>query len=470
VETVREPARETPVVETCDLCVIGGGCTGVFAAVAAARRGLRVSLIENNGFFGGVATAAMVNIWHSLFDTRFERQVIGGLTWEIVRRLARRDAVKVIKRTADTHALHILEDLPADGSPPRDNLVLNTEELKIELDELVREAGIRPFLHARFVAVVHKNGRPAAAVIEDKSGRRAIRARLFLDASGDGDFIRAAALPWTKGDHLQPPTTCARIIGLQTILRRTPGFDLKAAIFDPRRRGTLPPGFVWSALVPGSEEQTLVAGTRVTGADCSDADQLTAAEIEGRRQVRCICDILRRHASAGKGVALAALPAHIGVRETCKAECRHRLTGEELLSGRRFPDAIANGTYPVDIHHADKPGITWRHLDGTETWFPQRGEPRHGRWREPCDDEPTFYQIPYRALVATGADNVLVCGRLIDTDREAYGATRVMVNCNQTGEAAGAAAALALKAGVGVGHVDADDLRKALADGGAVII
>ena len=103
METLREAARKTPIVETCDVCVIGGGCTGVFAAVAAARHGARVSLIENNGFFGGVATAGIVNIWHQLFDTRLERQVIGGLTWEIVQRLGRRDAVKIIKRTADTH-------------------------------------------------------------------------------------------------------------------------------------------------------------------------------------------------------------------------------------------------------------------------------------------------------------------------------------------------------------------------------
>ena len=176
MDTIHEAAQEVPVAATCDLCVVGGGCTGVFAAVAAARLGARVCIIENNGFFGGVATAGLVNIWHNLLDERFERQIIGGLTTETIERLQQRRAVLIRKPGGHPHYHFALRELLAERCGPRTIFLLNTEELKIELDELIAEAKVRPFLHARFVAAIMAGDRVATAVIEDKSGRRAIRA------------------------------------------------------------------------------------------------------------------------------------------------------------------------------------------------------------------------------------------------------------------------------------------------------
>ncbi len=144
-DVVREAPRDTPVVHECDLCVVGGSCTGVFAAVAAARLGARVAIIELNGFFGGVATASLVNLWHSLCDLKREEQIVGGLTEEVIDRLRRVDAVSEHFRPA-----------PGDGA---NHYELNPEVLKLELDHLVVEAGIRPFLHAMFVAPVAEDGR-----------------------------------------------------------------------------------------------------------------------------------------------------------------------------------------------------------------------------------------------------------------------------------------------------------------------
>jgi hypothetical protein len=214
----------------------------------------------------------------------------------------------------------------------------------------------------------------------------------------------------------------------------------------------------------------MVAGTRVSGADCSDADQLTHAEMEGRRQVRAICDVLRRHVEAGEEAALLALPAHLGIRETRHAECLHRLTETDLLSGHRFADAIANGTYPVDIHHSSKPGVTFRYLDGTERYAVPGRPAEKGWWRPPQEEDPTFYQIPYRSLVPKGSPNVLLAGRLVDSDRGAYGAIRVMVNCNQTGQAAGTAAWLALTDGTDVSAMEPASLRRTLSDQGAIVL
>jgi hypothetical protein len=450
--TVHEPARDVPVAAECDLCVIGGSCTGVFAAVRAARLGAKVVLLENNGFFGGAATAGLVNVWHSDYDTARQRPILAGLTDEVIERLRARDAVH--------------------GGDPEahPNYILNTAELTIELDKLVAEAGVRPFLHARFAAPVLDDGRVVAAIFEDKTGRRAVRARAFIDATGDGDLVARMGLPFRLDPELQPPTTCVILRGLSKVKERNRGFRLNDAAFDDRYPEALPPGFLWSAMAVGSDEEVMVAGTRVSGANCADADDLTRAEIEGRRQVRALCDVVRNHFEAGEAVSPVALPAYIGIRETRHAECLHTLTESEVLHGTRFPDAIANGSYPVDIHHSDKPGITFRYLDGSERYVPPRGEVSPGRWRERSEENPTFYQIPYRSLIPKGTSNVLVAGRLVGVDKGAYGAIRVMINCNQTGEAAGVGAALALDADVPPVEVDAEALRETLAEGGSLVI
>ena len=423
---VREPAREVPVVHECDVCVIGGGCTGTFAAVAAARQGASVALVEWNGFLGGVATASLVNRWHSLKNRSGDRPIIAGLTAEVLSRLRERDALRDVGR---------------------DEFDLNSEVLKIELDGLVKKAGIRPFLHAMFVSAVVEDGRMIAAIIEDKSGRRAIRARQFVDATGDGDVAARLGLPVYKRENLQPPTMCCILRDLKEVRRRHPGFNVNRAVFNKEYDEAIRKGFSWSASVPGAEDHTMLAGTRVFGADCSDADQLTRAELEGRRQVRSICNLLRNHFTDGKDVPLAWLPAKIGIRETRHVRCLHTLKTGELLRGKRFPDAIANGTYRIDVHSAHGAGVKFRDLKDTE-----------------------FYQVPYRSLVPQGSRNVLVAGRCLDADEEAFGAVRVMVNCNQMGQAAGVASWLALDSGKDLSEIDTDRLRDALKKQGAIVI
>jgi len=449
MKTITESARELPVACEVDVCVLGGSCTGVFAAVAAAREGASVALVERQGFFGGMATAALVSVWHSDMDTEFSRVIIGGLTREVIDRLAKRDAVIMHKEN------------------PHSSFVLGTEELKCELDELVAGVGVTPFLHSRFVAPVldeDSAGSVAAAVIEDKSGRRAIRAKVFIDATGDGDLIARVPYSFTKRDDLQPPTMCVRLAGV------TDQGALSEAISGAMEAGALPHGFAWWTGVAGAPGELMLAGTRVPDCDCSDADSLTHAEIEGRRQVRALVDYIRGHARGCEGVRVSVLPASIGIRETRHCECLHTLTEEEVLSGLRFDDAVANGSYRVDVHHSDKPGLTFRYLDGREEYVVPGAETVRGRWREETGESPTFYQIPYRSLVPRGSANVLVAGRLMGADRGAYGAVRVMVNCNQTGEAAGTAAAICAASGSGVADVDAPELRGRMSAAGSVIV
>jgi len=453
MKTIKEPERNIPVAFTADLCVIGGSCTGVFAAVRAARMGAKVAIVENNGFFGGVATAGLVTIWHSAFDMARRQQIVAGLSLEVIDRLKKRNAVKVLDPAAGQHCAY----------------VFNPEELKIDLDELIAESGIRPFLHARFVDVIHDHGQVAAVIVEDKTGRRAIEARYFIDATGDGDLIVRMGLPFTKYDELQPPTTVAMVDNYKEIIRQNPSFDLSGAIHDPKYPGALQRGFAWGTEVVGRPESYMIAGSRSHNADCSDGDSLTAAEMECRRQVRTICDILRQ-APGGAQISLANIATHIGVRETRHAKCLYTLCERDILHGTQFEDAIGYGTYGVDIHHSNKAGITMKYLDGTQRYSEPGKQCVWSRWRDESASKTPYYQIPYRSMVPESASNVLVAGRLVGADKYAYGAIRVMMNCNQTGEAAGVACCVAMSGRHRVSEVPIDQLRARLREGGSVCL
>jgi len=443
--TIHEPSRSVPVFAEADVCVLGGSCTGVFAAIRAARLGAEVVLIEKQNSFGGTATNSMVNVWHSLMDTEFKRQIIAGLTLETMERLRRRGAVDVDR---GSHSV---------------GCGFNSDEMKIELDEMVKEAGVKPYLHTVFSLPYVRDGQLEAVIVENKSGRGAIKAKMFVDATGDGDLCHRLGLETYTREHLQPPTTCVRLSGWDSI-----GGKFSKLFREHGDEFDVPLGFVWGRNVPGSDVYML-AGTRVYGADCSNAEQLTGAEMEGRRQVRAFLNMLRKYVPDSR-VVLQALPSQIGIRETRHVKCQYQITGDDILYGRRFKDAIANGSYRVDIHHQDKPGLTFKYLDGTQV-YSRPGYPHvKGRWREKIQTNPTFYQIPFRSLVPGKYGNLIAAGRMLDADLVAFSAVRVMVNMNQTGEAAGTAAYLALDGNTPIPTLNAAKVRSVLAERGSVTI
>lgn len=415
-DTIQEKPRSTPVVQNCDVCVLGGSCTGVFAAVRAAQLGARVALVEKQNAFGGVATSGLVNIWHKLVSNKQKQQIIGGLTRQMIRRLEKIGAAG--RRGLGT--------------------ILNTEELKIELDRLVVEHGITPYLHTFYVAPQMDGGRVAAVFIENKNGRQAIRAKVFVDATGDGDLAKDAGLPFEVRPGLQPPTACAKISGLPSGMLRL--------IDKHRQEFGLPKDHGWGAAVPGSPGVEMCAYTHVFNTLASDAGQLTAAEMAGRRQVRTYMNIARKYGGASNKPCLLDLASYLGIRETRAFAADYRLTEADVMQGRRFPDAIANCTYPIDVH-----------------------DPKTGRFKfkRPQGD---FYQIPLSTMVSGKAPNLVLAGRAISTDRSAFGGVRVMVNLNQTGEAAGVTASLAASLSTPVPEVPAKAVREHLAKLGAVIV
>lgn len=437
-EFIEESRGKIPVAAKVDVCVIGGSCTGVFAAVRAAEAGMRVAIVENNGFFGGTATAGLVPVWHSLYSTDGKREIIKGLTSCVLEHLVANGEAVVRERTDESVFAY-----------------LNTAGLTVALDEMIScNPMIRPFLHARFVAVAESSPRhPTHAIIEDKSGRRAIEASFFIDASGDADLLaRAGFETWSlPTSQLQPHTTCSTLSGIQEVTAAHPDFSI-GEMMKPQRGAGLKHVFQWSAPVVGAPSLVFSAMSRVQNCNPADADDLTAGEIEGRRQISAwVRAANREFFTSGAEIRIASIAPCMGIRESRHARCLYSLTEDDVLYGRDFDDAVAYGSYRVDIHHGK--GITFKYLDGHTLEMNADEETgavkwENGRWRPEGDACATFYQIPYRSMVPRGSVNVLCAGRMLDCDRGAYGAARVMVNTNQMGEAAGVAAARCVAEGV----------------------
>ncbi len=452
--TVDEPARDVPVVAECDVAVLGGGPAGVCAAAAAARTGRRTLLVERHGHLGGMATAGWVAIFHTLYGTDRRTKVIGGLAEEFVRRMQREGAVR---NTAD------------DGETG--NWIVCSETAKFVCDDLVVGSGARLMLHTWLAGALVEGRRVRAALVESKSGRGAIRAETFIDCTGDADLLRRAGAATELGDpegRCQSPTLVFRVGGKGPDAA-SPG-RIQSALADlPMDYSGGPfPCHVWGVESVWNPREQMLAGTRVTGINAADARDLTRSEVEARYQLRWLLRRMREMPGWDQ-LYLVDVAEQIGVRETHRAVADHRLTREEVLEGRAFDDAVAQGTYPVDIHSPDGPGITFEYLDGRRRFIGAEARSEWGRWDGRPEDAPPretlCWRAPYGSLVPRDLDNVLVAGRSIGADHAAAGAVRVMINCMQFGQAAGAAAAM-VGPGGGVRDVDAGGLRARLtADG-----
>ena len=424
---------------TFDLVVVGGSATGVFAAVRAAEAGLKVALVENNALFGGTATAGFVPVWHSMFSTKGER-IVGGLTAKVVdRMIARGEAVTCLKGK----------------DPCWWTTSLNVAALSVALDELVAgEPKITPMLSTRFVAAeTDRPGHVTRVFVEDKDGRKAIEAKFFIDATGDADLLaRAGFETWSLPPcDLQAHTLCAIVANEKTMKKHHPDFSFHK-VLEPQNGGGFKHVFGWDHPVIGCPEVTFNAFTRVSDIDPSVAGDLTRAMMEARRQLGRIIDHANRMYPVPVGepkLALVSIAPMLGIRESRHARCLYSVTRDDVLLGKTFDDVVAKGIYRIDVHEGK--GIRFLNLDGTENVMSVgeggRVKWTNSRWR-PEGEVTDHYEIPYRAIVPKGSENVLCAGRMLDCSRDAYGALRVMVNCNQMGEAAGRAAAKAVKEGL----------------------
>ena len=447
-KTIFEPARAIPVVREADVCVLGGSCTGVFAAVRAARLGMRVVLIERENMLGGAAVTGLVNIWHTLKDMDDNEQIIAGLTEEVIGRLHARGAVTMTESRSSSYNF-------------------NPMELTILLDELTAEHKIDVMFHTSYCALTAADGRVEAVFIENKDGRGAVKAKFFIDATGDGRAARDLGMPEFVHDYIQPPTA---VFHLQGNMR---GVDLGMLVREHGAEFGLPDDWGWSTHVSGVEGITMRADQHIFGVRCDRADDLTRAEIEGRRLAHSFVSMLKKYGHADTNYALTNLCASLGLRETVHFATRFRAEEMPLLTGMRYDAPILNGTYPVDVHHHEDGGISFKHLDGRRhTTWGKGTRTENGNWREEAGltgDPAKYYQIPFDILVGEQYENFIAAGRMVNADAGAFGALRVMVNLNQLGEAAGVAAALCLEKGETLQALDGRCVSETLRKGGSAV-
>lgn len=452
-------------VHAYDLVVVGGGTAGVMAAVAGARMGLKVALVERYGFLGGTLTGAMVGPIQSFHAG--ETQVVKGLAQEVVDRL----------QAAGASPGHVPDPIDYCSSiTPFDY-----EGLKRVLQEMCVEAGVDLWLHTIFLDAAVDGGRLRHIRVWQKDGVRELAARFFIDASGDGDLAAAAGVPFQVGrdeDSLPQPMTMIFSVGgvdwdqVFDYFREHPE-ELQHPVaihgqIDPERLRALPfRGFsafptllaqareegafsiprqrllVFESLRPG---EAVVNTTRVQGLSSLKGPDLARAEVEGRRQVWELVDFLRQRVPGFQKVYVIAVAPQIGVRESRRVEGEVQVTQEDVLAGRHFPDAIAYGAYPIDIHDPATAKNKTRRLPDGE-----------------------YYSIPYRALVPKNRENLLVAGRCISATHEALAALRLSPFTMAMGHAAGVAAALALREGWAAREVDVEQLRGTLGEQGAFL-
>jgi len=423
-------SRDLSIKYTADILIAGGGPAGCAAAVAAARLGANVLLIEEQACLGGQGTAGMVPAFMQYGDG--ERFLAGGFGQEILERMWRLGG----------------EEYEKDRS-----YGIKAEALKRAYDEILSEAGVRFSLCTRLADVRMAGNAIDYCVLSAKSGMFAAKAGVYIDCTGDGDLAAMAGALWAKGDEngrMMAGTLCSLWTGIDWQARQ--GSDrakLQQAIDDGI--------FTKPDLhLPGMWQISLNLGGgnigHTFGVDGTDETSLTEALVWGRKLVGEYENYYKNYLAGYEKMELAATGSMLGIRETRRIIGAYVLTLDDFVSRAVFDDEIGRYCYPVDIHASDNSTASF---DGFYT--------DHMKYRYAKGEN---YGIPYRILVPQGVANLLVAGRCVSADRAMQSSIRVMPGCYITGQAAGVAAAQCAASGVQPAQADVPAVQRRLKETG----
>ena len=412
-----------------DLIVLGGGMTGVAAAVCARRQGLDVLLVEKAGFLGGAAATCLINPFMP-YST-----VIDG------------------KKTPLSAGFFLeMREMLADigGLGGADSRDLHEEYIKLAFDRLIKREGVQALFHATLCGV-EKDGETISSIsVITKAGILKFNAKYFIDCTGDADLAVMTGCPFRLGreDGLcQPMTLCFRIGNIDV-----EKFDKSRDIMQQKYKQLQAEGKITNPRENVLVFHTLVDGmihfntTRIVKHDPTNPFDVTQAEMTAREQMFEIYHFLREHVPGCENCRLLYSAGEIGVRESRMIDGEYVLDQDDLVSCARFEDSIAAGNYDIDIHNPEG--------SGTSHYYFPAGQ---------------YYTIPYRSLLPKNADNLLVAGRCISATHEAQASVRIMPIVTTLGQAAGVAAAVACKAGSTVKNADIKTIQQILADSGAFL-
>lgn len=424
-----------------DIVVAGGGPAGIGAAVSAARQGKTVLLLEKRAYLGGNITACYVeNCNYFLKGTGFESE---GIYAEIEKKC--------------------YEKYGNDNLRERNKACFSSEYLKVFLDEFVQEAGVEILFYSFVNEVIMENNRISAVLIQTKKGPMAVTADVYIDTTGDGDVAFAAGIPYEQGrkeDGLcQPGTVSLRLSGADTNALLQDGDRLSeiGRIFKedyragrtglPCKRQDLPFG-----RLTGGGVISYVNYSCSYGLDPTDPRDLTKGELECRQYVMDIYHYLKEHFEELRGIEVASISPEIGFRDSRRILGKYYLTIDDMESQRHFDDVIAVFPRFYDMLAPDA------YMDGDGK---VEGKGYKGHIYEPVVDQRTF-EIPYGSLLPVSVANLLTAGRCISADHVAESGVRAISLCMMTGEAAGTAAALAVRDQVIPAEISVKELQTIL--------
>jgi hypothetical protein len=442
LEPVVEPERRVALYGEYDVVVLGGGPAGIAAAVSASRAGRSTLLVERYGFLGGMGTAAGVTNFCGLHaNVHGEvRQVVHGVADDLLGRMAQLGGLN------EPHALFGGRI----AAQAYDNAAY-----KIAADDLVTSSGVSLLFHALGAAALMRTPREIdCLLLETKSGRCAVRARVFVDCSGDGDLAAWSGATCEKGDGaggMLYPTTMFRINGVDPVRAAGAWEKIPALMEEARSRGRKFPrkGAIvrpqkhpveWRANV------TQIANPDGSAVDGTDAAQLSHGEVEGRRQAIDVFRFLREAVPGFDDAYILEVAPQIGIRETRRLRGEYQLTEDDVLGCASFDDSIGVNGWPVEAHVPGDVIFRW----------PQAGS-------------RGYNHLPFRMLLPVEVDNLLVAGRCASMTHGGQSAARVSGACFDKGQAAGSAADLALRAGVRCRGVDVRELQNRLKTDGAFL-